>query len=204
MRALLAQVSARPESLADPLAGLAGGGLAAAPQLGWSAVWLLAVPLLLGLVTLLVRRRASPGRQLRIVETTSLGGRRALVLAQLGGESLLLASSEAGIVLLATRPAPQPLPQAVLRPAPAANDPATSSWGAAPGESFLTPVARNLSRWLGRGGRGGQQAPIAGDGARAGSQKPAAPSPFQSLLEESAEDLELRRKLANGRGGRVS
>jgi flagellar biogenesis protein FliO len=43
---------------------------------------------------------------IRILESASLGPKRALVVARLGDELLVLGSSEAGVALLATRPAP--------------------------------------------------------------------------------------------------
>jgi flagellar protein FliO/FliZ len=100
---------------------------------------LLAVAALGAVAAVLARRRVRTPRVLEIVETTSLGGRRALVVARLNGEILLLGSSEAGVALLASRPAP------------------------------------------------------------AGPPEPK----FDDLLAESADDEQLRRKLARGRAARV-
>ena len=68
--------------------------------------WLL--PLLVlaalgGTVVWAKRRAPMQGRLLTILESTSLGPRRSLVVARLGTETLLLGSSEAGITLLAAR-----------------------------------------------------------------------------------------------------
>ncbi|HUJ24564.1 MAG TPA: flagellar biosynthetic protein FliO [Myxococcales bacterium] len=49
------------------------------------------------------RRRARVPRMLEVVESLSLGNRRALVIAKMNGELLLLGSSEAGVALLTTR-----------------------------------------------------------------------------------------------------
>lgn len=85
--------------------------VAAAP-VGASAEWTnLVAPLLalLGLAALafgLSRRRRATGRNIRIVETASLGPKRSLVVADVLGERLVLAVSEAGVSVLATKPAP--------------------------------------------------------------------------------------------------
>lgn len=52
------------------------------------------------------RRRTRRTRMVEVVESTSIGPRRSLVVARLGDELLLLGSSEAGIALLNTAPAP--------------------------------------------------------------------------------------------------
>ncbi len=101
------------------------------------------------------RRRKRVSRHVEIVESASLGPKRSLVVARMGDELLLLGSSEGGITLLTTRPAPAP---AGARAAPTAD-----------------PVA-------------------------------AAPTPgrsFELILGESADDVDLRRKLAAGTVGSV-
>lgn len=122
----------------------------------------LALPLLaivaLGAAALwLLRRRRSPARHVRVLETAPLGPRRSLVVCRLGDELLVLGSSEAGIHLLATRPAP---------PAPAP-DPAQSQAGV-------------LARM------------------RLGRRED-----FGRVLDRSAAELDLRRKLASIRAGRA-
>ncbi|HET6439963.1 MAG TPA: flagellar biosynthetic protein FliO [Anaeromyxobacter sp.] len=122
---------------------------------------------------LLRRRRSSPARRVQVLETTSLGPKRALVLARLEDELLLLGTSEAGIHLLRTRPAEEPEEEepAGRRP-PLAAEPPTALRGL---------VAR-----------------LRGTRPRA-VESPA----FEALLAESAEDQELRRKLAHGQAGSV-
>jgi flagellar protein FliO/FliZ len=53
----------------------------------------------------MARRRRTATRLVEILETASLGPKRALVVARLGEELLVLGSSEGGIALLSSRPA---------------------------------------------------------------------------------------------------
>ena len=53
------------------------------------------------------RRKRAP-RLVEILESSSLGPKRSLVVARMGHELLLLGSSEGGITLLSARPAPAP------------------------------------------------------------------------------------------------
>jgi flagellar biogenesis protein FliO len=123
---------------------------------------------------LAARRRMRPGaRIVEVVETTHLGPKRALVVARIQGDLLLLASSEAGITVLQSRPglALTQAPETVAAPHPTPTQ-----------ASALAGILGKLRR---------VPAP-AGD-----------PPAFDALLHESAEDLELRRKLAHGLGGSV-
>ncbi|MFY3746446.1 flagellar biosynthetic protein FliO [Anaeromyxobacter sp. Red801] len=150
--------------------------LAGTPALGRSlaAPGLLLAALAAAALLLARRRRAAP-RHVEVLETTSLGPRRALVLARVGDEVLLLGSSEAGLALLRALPAAPPLPAAA--PAPASPPPLPAR--AAP------PDLLARLRGLGR------------------SAAPAPAPGFEALLAESAEDQALRRKLAGGQAGRV-
>jgi len=161
--------SAPPPALTLPRGGLDAGALAAP------------IVLLAGLAAaalVLKRRRHPAGRRVEVLETTSLGPKRSLVLARLGDELLLLGASEAGIHLLHTRPA------ALGR--------------AAEPELDALPVAEPEPR---------RETPptLGGLVARLRRARPgAAPAPaFDALLAESAEDQELRRKLARGQAGSV-
>jgi flagellar biogenesis protein FliO len=142
-----------------------------------------------------LRRKRQAPRLVQVLESTSLGPKRNLVVARVGDELLVLGSSEAGLQLLAARPlqaeaglAAQPSAPARLRPVP---DPAPERSGAAQlGAERPTGRLRSL---LGRL-----------------RPRPAAPAPlaaelagFEALLAESAEDQELRRKLAQGQAGSV-
>jgi flagellar biogenesis protein FliO len=133
-----------------------------------------ALAALAGIALFVSRRRPRPGqRRVEILETASLGPKRQLVLARMGGQLLLLGSSEAGVSLLSTQPAadeaadaiPEPVAQPVAEPTPSGMQAMWSRFRTAP------------------------DAP-----ARS----------FDDLLAETADDLELRRKLASGRPGRVA
>ena len=185
MLTALASLAASAAPAAEALHGVLGapGPLDAAPLPGLAgpggALWLLALPLVLAAAALALRQRPQGHRQMRIVETQGLGGRRALVLVQLDGESLLLASSESGISLLATRPARRDLQLAA---------------GQGPALSLLPqpPPHQGLGgTWLGRAL------------ARFAPQQKAPAPPFAPVLEETLDDQELRRKLSAGRSGRV-
>jgi flagellar protein FliO/FliZ len=120
----------------------------------------------------MARRRRSGTRLVEILETASLGPRRALVVARLGEELLVLGSSEGGIALLSSRPAAG----MVAREAPLT--PAERTAPASP----LRAVLEALSRLR---------------------RRPAPTPSFERLITESVEDVELRRKLAQGGVGSV-
>jgi flagellar biogenesis protein FliO len=146
--------------------------------------------LILALAALWASRRRRPASRLvRVLETTSLGPKRSLVVAQLGGELLVIGASEAGLQLLAARPAglddqsgaaaltarlhpvPDPAPEPALQPVAPPS----------PVRSFLSRLRRS-----------------------AGPPRPdPAPPAFDALLAESAEDQELRRKLSLGQSGSI-
>jgi flagellar biogenesis protein FliO len=163
--------STPPPALTLPRGGLDAGALAAP------------IVLLAGLAAaalVLQRRRRPAGRRVEVLETTSLGPKRSLVLARLGDELLLLGASEAGIHLLHTRPAghgpaPEPAPELELEAVPAP-EPRRE------GPPALGGLVARLRK------------------ARPGAAPPPA---FDALLAESAEDQELRRKLARGQAGSV-
>jgi len=117
--ASLSLLQAQPAAAPAPAPGAATPALAASPAPAGTELHLprggfdlggMAAPalLLVGLgaaALVLARRRRAPGRRVVVLETTSLGPKRSLVLAQLEGEVLLLGSSEAGIQLLKACPA---------------------------------------------------------------------------------------------------
>jgi flagellar biogenesis protein FliO len=164
-------LSATPE-LRLPRSGLEPSALAAP------------VVLLAGLAaaTWLLRRRRRPaGRRVEVLETTSLGPKRSLVLARFEDELLLLGTSEAGVQLLHRRTGPgEAAAEAVeaLREAAPPAAPASEP----PGAGVLSGLVTRLRR--------------------ARPETASAPR-FDALLAESAEDQELRRKLARGQGGSV-
>jgi len=179
---------------ASPGSGRAGAALTL-PRGGLDAGALAApIVLLAGLAAaaLVLRRRRHPaGRRVEVLETTSLGPKRSLVLARLGDELLLLGASEAGIHLLHTRPAGAPAKE--LAPALDAPD--------------LAPdLAPELTPAHARAAAAREPPPtLGGLVTRLRRARPgAAPAPaFDALLAESAEDQELRHKLARGQAGSV-
>jgi flagellar biogenesis protein FliO len=151
-------------------------GEATAPGLATALPALGALVVLGAIALLLSRRRAASGRRLvQVLETASLGPKRQLVVARMGDQLLLLGSSEAGIALLSTQPAVEAA--AVVGGAVEPRQP--------PGPAHPGNLISLWSRILGR------------------PRGPAAPS-FDDLLLETTDDLELRRKLASGRPGRVA
>jgi flagellar protein FliO/FliZ len=176
-------------ALASPASGTTGGGptlaLPASPGgIGPLALPAAALALLGAVAAFLARRRRPTHRLVQVLETTSLGPKRSLVVARLGDEILVLGVSEAGLQLLAARPASgeaRSEPVTRLRPVPSAEpEPEDQPRPAGPGV-----VASLLGRLRPR--------------AKAPRESPA----FDALLSESAEDQELRRKLARGLSGSV-
>jgi flagellar biogenesis protein FliO len=129
---------------------------------------------------LLARRRARGARFVQVLETASVGPRRSLVVARMGDQLLLLGSSEAGITVLSTQPASDE--------AHAVAD-ATAAQLAPHRLDSSEPPRSPQSR--------------SGLLARLHLKKIQAADPFDDMLIESAEDQELRRKLARGQAGSV-
>ena len=77
----------------------------------------LAIAGLAALAFTLKRRKQLGGASIHIVEAASLGEKRSLVIADVMGERLVLAVSEAGVTVLMNRPAPQPEPEPYVVPA---------------------------------------------------------------------------------------
>jgi flagellar protein FliO/FliZ len=184
--AAVAAAAAAPAQAAPPAARPATLTLPAGPGLGLDNLILpVAALLALAIAALLATRRTKQqARLVRVLETTAIGPKRALVVARVGDEIMVIGSSEAGLQLLAARPAgleahaaeaPARL-QAVPDPAPE------------PAAGAALAVRGLLARLRGR--------PAA---ARAEAPAPA----FDALLAESSEDQELRRKLALGQPGSV-
>jgi flagellar biogenesis protein FliO len=126
-----------PPSAADAIVAAAFGktidtatpdlkaGAPASPTLEWTNLVAPALGLL-GLAalaaTLARRRRVRPG-QIAILESAALGPKRSLVIADVLGDRLVLAVSEAGVTVLSTRAAPAADP-ALEAFAPSSTDPA--------------------------------------------------------------------------------
>jgi len=174
------------------------------PDAGPTLAAPLAVLALLGAAAFLLKRRSAParGRALRILETTSLGPRRQLVLAEVHGEWMLLGSSESGLSLLKSGPAaaaPLGVPEIAAAPVPASAPLDAAGMLAAvlpfrPRQAEQPPrVHQDRMPWLSMWER-----------IRGGQAPAAQPQSFEQVLEESAEDELLRRKLQAGLRGQVT
>lgn len=151
------------------------------------------------------RRRARSPRIVNIVETAPLGPKRSLVIAKVGSDTLLLGASEAGISLLTTVHGDASLEAAVdavsagLSPAALEAELERLEPLPAPASGMAAEVSEEPAAEQDHG-----QASLLD---RLLSQKPKPKAPevsFESLLAESAEDRDLRRKLQAGMNGRVS
>jgi len=196
---------------------------AAAPTGGGGGIYLAALLLaaLGGAAYFFARRRAITPRYVKIIETASLGPKRSIVVAEIGGERIILGTSEAGITVLTPRsepPAPSPAPVAGTISVPSASPVAASSLFAeaeAPVESDVYPPLASVSLIdeladipepdVDEHGsimpvQGGLLARLFKRG------KPANESEFhnfEEMLDDSVEDQELRHKLSLGMAGRV-
>jgi flagellar protein FliO/FliZ len=128
------------------------------------------------------RRKQQATRLVQVLESTSIGPKRALVVARVGDEVMVIGSSEAGLQLLAARPAGPESRAAEVTP----------HLQAVPDQAPEASQARGAVLGLLGRLRGRPAGPAPG----------AAPA-FDALLAESTEDLELRRKLALGQPGSV-
>jgi flagellar protein FliO/FliZ len=152
------------------------------------------------------KKQIATPKLLEIVETHAVGGRRQIIVARIAGETVILGSSEAGLTLLLARPgetvaqlqATQDVAAApAQKPAPKVEEKATSWLGKlrlakAPELSFEDLLAQDAAlRAQGKG----QPVQMA---------EPALLRQPIDPLAESAEDTELRRKLAAGRSGRIA
>jgi flagellar protein FliO/FliZ len=164
----------------------------------------LAVLLLVGLgvaATILSRRRGTRTRMIRIVETASIGPRRSLVVACIGGRTMVLGVSEAGVSLLDAQAGTMTMPSASEKSQSASlEEAALRGFGHAQSQAESAPSApsaddgKHEGTLLSRLFRSGQ--PTAETAGRAHE--------FDELLAESLDDQELRRKLSLGEAGRVA
>ena len=178
---------------------------------------LLLLALAIGAYIVARRRRVTVKRHLQIVETISLGPKRSIVVARVGGETLVLASSEAGITLLKSSTTPAQAPGGEI-------DALAAVAAAAPAEPTLDPElakplmdalrdipqpdmapARSGFRAIEGGRAGGLMGMFGRRSSRDDDELPSekVDTDFESLLEDSVEDQELRRKLAAGMSARV-
>jgi len=140
---------------------------------------------------------------IRIVETASIGPRRSLVVACIGGRTMVLGVSEAGVSLLDAQAGTMTTPPPSDRSQSASLEEAAlglRGFGHADTQAESAPSAQStddgkhegslLSRLFHR------VQPTAETAGRAHE--------FDELLAESLDDQELRRKLSLGEAGRVA
>jgi MYXO-CTERM domain-containing protein len=145
---------------------------------------------------LFARQRSRTTHIVSIIETAPLGPKRSLIVARVGSQTLLIGASEAGISLLTTVRRDEALQTAEDALAAGLSTESLAAEfgehvGDAPALAPLEPEeaergqASLLSRLLGAKDKGPAMS-------------------FESLLEDRAEDRELRHKLEAGLVGRVS
>jgi flagellar biogenesis protein FliO len=156
-----------------------------------------AVALLVGLgvaAAVFARRRVKGSRMIRIVETASIGPKRSLVVACIGGRTMVLGVSEAGVSLLDSQGS-SPVLSATPALLPAGNDvDAAAGLRSQPFHEVDGSEQKNESSLLSR--LFPRSKTTAEDDHRSHD--------FENLLSESLEDEELRRKLSLGEAGRVA
>jgi len=151
----------------------------AASGTSWTSVLLpiILLAVLAGVAFVLARRRRAQASLIEVMETASLGPRRQLIVARFQNELLVLGSTDGGISLLAVRAL------------------------SAGGEDGL--AADTTSAGTTDGGAGyfstNVDAALQGLASKMGT---AAAVDAASGIDDSVEDRELRRKLAQGLGGR--
>jgi flagellar biogenesis protein FliO len=183
-----ASALAPAHSPSAPMAAVAG-----ASHSGSSLV--LAVGLLVavgGGVLVLTRRRTRRPGLIQILETAAIGPKRALLVARVNGQTMVLGASEAGITLLGSLEGKtEPQVAAVMGSLPAVKEQPEDSGPEVTIDAPSEPEGEMgvLSRLFGRQ-------------PKDSSARDAAA--FRELLDESYEDQELRNKLAQGLSGKVS
>ena len=163
------------------------------------------------------RRRNHGGRMIKILETASIGPKRSLVVATIGGRTLILGVSEAGVTLLdSTAVAVAPARLQAVEPEP------SQAEQAVPDSERMLALRNKLMAAL-TGGQGSRKIaetediPSPGEPmekseqgilgrifAKSSSEAARREHEFKDILEDSYEDQELRRRLAMGVGGRVA
>ena len=180
--------SAPAHSSSAPLAAVAGASHSGA-SLVLAVVMLVAVG---GGVLFLTRRRARRPGLIQILETAAIGPKRALLVARVNGQTMVLGASEAGITLLGSLEGKtEPQVAAVMGSLPAVKEQPEDSGPEVTIDAPSEPEGEMgvLSRLFGRQ-------------PKDSSARDAAA--FRELLDESYEDQELRNKLAQGLSGKVS
>jgi flagellar biogenesis protein FliO len=145
-----------------------------------------------GGVLVLTRRRTRRPGLIQILETAAIGPKRALLVARVNGQTMVLGASEAGIALLGSLEGKtEPQVAAVMGNLPAVKEQPDDS---GPEVTIDAPSEPE--------GEMGVLSRLFGHRPKDSSERDAAA--FRELLEESYEDQELRNKLAQGLSGKVS
>ncbi len=191
---------------AKPATSVAASPKEPTPANLWSVALRALMPILilgaLGVVGLkFTRKRRALGRHVRIVETTSLGPKRSLIVAKVGNETLLLGSSEAGIALIQVRPN-EPADEDEFEPA----EPLTKVEKGAPETLWVDSISHVVSHKDDVAEAG--QVKLLSRLFRKRRQDIPEAWPFAnvldaSLMEDSMEDRDLREKLAMGMEARI-
>ena len=211
-------IKAAPVKAKDAAPALAGG---VAPGKGnrFSSLptMVMVALLLVGGYFLWRRKKQHRSSMIRILETASLGPKRALIIAEVNGEKMILGTSEAGITMLSPTsmsagPFPAETTGVAHRPAPtlaaalatAAMAPAAKAEPTKPHrdlpEEDIVPQPEGEGGLLAKLFRRRRE-------IEAGADLDEGPSTmaddFRDLLNDSLEDEELRRRLQAGLGGRT-
>ena len=158
------------------------------------------------------RRRGRRQGLIQILETASIGPKRSLLVARVDGRTMVLGASEAGISLLQSLDGGGEVREAAVAPesAPAAPE----SVAALAAALATSPAASEAAPEAVVGEPAPEPAADEGEAdneggllrrlfARAVGPTKSAPD-FRSLLDESLEDQDLRRKLSQGLSARVA
>ena len=156
-----------------------------------------AVALLVGLgvaAAVFARRRVKGSRMIRIVETASIGPKRSLVVACIGGRTMVLGVSEAGVSLLDSQGSSPVISEAPARLPPVNDVDTAAGLRSQPFHEVDGSEQKNESSLLSR----------LFPRSKATAEDDHRSHDFENLLSESLEDEELRRKLSLGEAGRVA
>ena len=170
----------------------------------------LAAAILVGLgvaAVLFTRRRATRVRMIRIVETVSIGPRRSLVVACIGGRTMVLGVSEAGVSLLDTPVAPAFPPPVPEKASPLPFEDAALSLRnlvLEKAQATMSEDPEQQGSLLGRLFHRAEPSSKTARRAREFDEVLSENLTSEGFASESFEDQDLRRKLASGQAGRVA
>jgi flagellar biogenesis protein FliO len=149
----------------------------------------------------LARRKARKPGMIEILETAHLGPKRSLVIARVAGETMILGTSEAGITLLqGAAPSAEKIENSRMNLVPASFRGAEEPMDE--GGMLTRLFRRNQAAVLAERDQSAEGSFDAAEPSE--GSEPSGWKDFDDLLSESAEDLELRRKLATGVSMKVS